>query len=183
MTTIGTRRSSVRAAPSWLLAALLIVLLAACAPGAGTVTTTNNSSDGPAATGANLASVDPADSGRLYAQCMRANGVPDFPDPGPDGQFGLTHGDGGVNQDAPEFRAATEKCRALAPGGEHETLDASAVEQMRAFSLCMRENGLPDFPDPDADGRLRGTGHEAGGPGYQAAFEACRAKLPGGGEH
>ena len=175
----GTRRPSARAASTWLLAALLTVLFAACAPGAGTT----NSSQGPAATGTNLASVDPADAGRLYAQCMRSNGVPDFPDPGPDGKFALTHGEGGVNQDDPEFRAATEKCRVLAPGGEHETLDAAAVEEMRAFSQCMRDNGLPDFPDPDADGRLRGTGHEAEGPGYQAAFEACRAKLPGGGEH
>lgn len=168
--TTGMRRPSVRAASTWLLAALLTVLFAACAQGAGT--------------GTNPASVDPEDAGRLYARCMRDNGVPDFPDPGPDGQFSLTHGEGGIDQDDPEFRAAMEECRDLAPGGEHRTTgDPAYVEQMREFSQCMRDNGLPDFPDPEADGRLRGIGHEEGGPEFQAAMETCREKLPGGGDH
>jgi hypothetical protein len=48
----------------------------------------------------------------------------------------------------------------------------------------MRDNGLPDFPDPDADGRLRGPGHEEqNDPKYRAAMDACRQDLPGGGEH
>jgi hypothetical protein len=48
----------------------------------------------------------------------------------------------------------------------------------------MRDNGLPDFPDPDADGRLRGVGHEQqDNPTYRAAMETCRGKLPGGGQH
>jgi hypothetical protein len=55
---------------------------------------------------------------------------------------------------------------------------------MREFSQCMRENGLPDFPDPDADGRLRGVGHEQqDDPRFREAMETCREKLPGGGEH
>lgn len=117
-----------------------------------------------------------------YARCMRDSGVSDFPDPDPDGRFrGLSH----EHQDNPKFRAAQEKCRDLAPGGEHENIgDPAFVEQMREFSQCMRDNGLPDFPDPDADGRLRGVGHEQQDtPQYRAAFEACRQKLPGGGEH
>jgi hypothetical protein len=149
----------------WILAALLAVVLAACAR--------------PATTGV------PAADGRQYAQCMRDNGVPSFPDPGPDGQFAISHGEGGIDQDDPTFRAAAEKCRALAPGGEHRnTGDPTYVDQMREYSQCMRANGLPDFPDPDAEGRLRGLGHEAqGDPKFQAASAACRGKLPGGGEH
>jgi hypothetical protein len=55
---------------------------------------------------------------------------------------------------------------------------------MRKFSQCMRDNGLPDFPDPDASGQLRGAGHEQQDtPTYRAAMEACRQKLPGGGDH
>jgi len=117
-----------------------------------------------------------------YAQCIRAHGVPDFPDPDPGGQFrGLGH----EQQNNPKFRAAQQACRALAPGGEHEKLgDPAYVNQVRKFAQCMRANGMPDFPDPDAQGRLRGAGHEQqGNPRYSAAFEACRAKLPGGGEH
>jgi hypothetical protein len=117
-----------------------------------------------------------------YAQCMRDNGVPDFADPGPDGRFPeRSH----QEQDDSKFRAATEKCIALAPGGTHEKFgDPVFVEQMRAFAQCMRDNGLPDFPDPDADGRLRGAGHEQrNDPTYRAANDKCRDKLPGGGQH
>jgi hypothetical protein len=113
---------------------------------------------------------------------MRANGVPGFPDPDPNGQFrGLGH----EQQNNPKFRAAQQACRALAPGGEHENFgDPAFVKQMRAFSQCMRANGVPGFPDPDAQGRLRGAGHEQqGDPKFDAAMQACRAKLPGGGNH
>ena len=167
MTTV-MRHSSVRAA-TWLLATLLTVALAACAQAPPTKT--------------NPTPVDPVEAGRLYAQCMRDNGVPNFPDPGPDGRFALEHDK--FNQDDPKFRAALEKCRDLAPGAEHRnTGDPAYVEQMRKFSQCMRDNGLPDFPDPDANGQLRGVGHERqGDPKFQAAMETCRDKLPGGGEH
>jgi hypothetical protein len=117
-----------------------------------------------------------------FAQCMRDNGVPDFRDPDPNGRFrGLSH----EQQNNPKFRAAQQACRDLAPGGEHENFGNPAfVNQMREFSRCMRDNGVPGFPDPDANGRLRGPGHEQQNtPKYRAAFEACRQKLPGGGEH
>jgi hypothetical protein len=149
------RHASIGPRSTWLLAALLAVVLVACAR--------------PAATGTAAA------DGRPYAQCMRDNGVPSFPDPGPDGRFAISHGEGGIDQDDPKFRAAIEVCRELAPGGEHRpTGDPAYVEQMREFSQCMRENGQPEFPDPDADGRLRGVGHEERGPKFQAALESCR---------
>ena len=160
--TTGMRRPSVRAAATWML--FLTVALAACAPAK-----------------ANPAPVDP-EAGRLYAQCMRANGMPDFPDPDAEGRL---RGPGHEAQDDPKFKAAAEACRALAPGGEHRnTNDPAALEQMRKFSQCMRDNGLPDFPDPDADGRLRGLGHEAQDtPTYRAAIGACSKVLPGAGAH
>jgi hypothetical protein len=116
-----------------------------------------------------------------FAQCMRDNGVPDFPDPDADGRFS----EGQHDPDDPKLRGAQEKCRDLAPGGEHQnTGDPAAVEQMREFSRCMRDNGVLDFPDPDAEGRLRGRGHEQqGDPKFRAAMETCRQKLPGGGDH
>ncbi len=120
-------------------------------------------------------------AGRAYAQCIRDNGVPDFPDPDPDGRL---RGPAHEQQGNPKFRAAQEKCRDLAPGGEHQRSDPASVEQMREFSQCMRDNGVPDFPDPDPDGRLRGPAHEQqDDPKFRAAMETCRQKLPGGGEH
>jgi hypothetical protein len=123
-----------------------------------------------------------SEQARKFSQCMRSNGLPDFPDPDANGEL---RGPGHEQEDSPEFRAAQEKCRDLAPGGEHQnTGDPAFVEQMRKFSQCMRANGLPDFPDPDANGQLRGAGHEQErDPKYRAATKTCRKKLPGGGAH
>ncbi len=148
------------------IVAVVVLFVAACG---------SHSSSGPASSG-------DRDRAIAYAQCMRENGVPDFPDPDAQGRL---RGAGHEQQDAPQFVAALEACRDLAPGGEHEKLgDPAFVEQMREFSQCMRENGLPDFPDPDAQGRLRGSGHEQQDtPQFRAAMDACRGKLPSGGEH
>jgi hypothetical protein len=162
----------------WVIAALA----AGAALGAVALLTACGGSSSSAGT---AASAD-QQQGIEYAQCMRDNGVPDFPDPNADGRFSLTHGGDGVDQDDPTFRAAAETCRELAPGGEHQNVgDPTYVEQMRSFSRCMRENGLPDFPDPDANGQLQ-LPHGEGGygdPKVEAAMEKCREKLPGGGEH
>jgi hypothetical protein len=111
---------------------------------------------------------------------MRANGVPDFPDPGPDGRFREPSHE---RQNDPAFVAATEACRALAPGGQHEnTSDPAYVDETRQYAQCVRAHGVPDFPDPGPDGRIRGPSHERqNDPKFVAANEACRSKLPGGG--
>ena len=162
-----TRRSRFLAAsPAAPILAAVILVATACG---------SSSSNGAASSG---------DRGQAlaYAKCMRENGVSDFPDPDAQGRL---RGAGHEQQDDPQFRAAMEACRGLAPGGEHEKLgDPAFVEQMRKFSQCMRKNGLPDFPDPDAQGRLRGPGHEQQDtPQFRAAMDVCRGKLPGGGEH
>jgi hypothetical protein len=153
---------------TWLLA--FTVVLSACSPGGGGSPNTNPSS------------TDRQAAGRLYAQCMRDNGVPEFPDPDANGDF---RGSGHEQQNDPKFKAATEKCRELAPGGEHQKPgDPAYVEQMRKFSQCMRDNGVPAYPDPDPNGQLRGSGHEQqDDPKFKAATEKCSAQLPGGGGH
>ncbi len=101
--TTGTRRPTVRAVRTWLLAALVLTLaLSACSKGHGAAPT-----------------VDPSqrEAARKYAQCMRDNGVPDFPDPDAKGQ--LT-GAGHEQRDAPKFLAAQQTCKPKLPGrGNH----------------------------------------------------------------
>jgi hypothetical protein len=124
-----------------------------------------------------------SDQARKYAQCIRDNGVPDFPDPDANGQF---RGAGHEQQNNPKFQAATEACRNLAPGGTHEQDRGSPafVAQARKFAECIRENGVPDFPDPGPDGTFRGARHELqGDPKFQAVLQTCQSKLPGGGAH
>jgi hypothetical protein len=124
------------------------------------------------------------DKRRAYAQCMRDNGVSDFPDPNPNGEYGAGHE--AISRDDPKFKAANEKCRDLLPAGDkHDVVGPETVQNMVKFAQCMRDNGVPDFPDPGADGKfprdLEQKAHND--PKFQAASEKCRKDLPqhGGG--
>ena len=119
-----------------------------------------------------------------FARCMRENGV-DMPDPEAGGRPGFRFG---ADVDQQKVQAAMEKCQDKLPnGGQGPQLNPEQAEQMRVLAKCMRENGVPDFPDPDADGRVRiGTGGNAidiGDPAMKAALEKCRQHAPqfGGG--
>ena len=125
------------AKPLLLAAALLTALaLAAC----------GGSSSSPGS-GAKLA----AAHGRFvaFSQCMRAHGVPNFPDPSSSGGIQITQGSG-VNPFSPAFKAAQGKCRKLLPGGGPGGGKPSAQteKQMLAISVCMRAHGVTGFPDP-----------------------------------
>lgn len=51
-----------------------------------------------------------------FARCMRAHGVPDFPDP--NGQAGQLGPGSGINPDSPQFQSALNgACKPLAPPG------------------------------------------------------------------
>jgi hypothetical protein len=124
------------------------------------------------------------DKRRAYAQCMRDNGVSNFPDPDPNGRFGAGHD--AINRDDPTFKAANEKCRDLLPAGDkHDVVGPETVQNLVKFAQCMRGNGVPDFPDPDAQGKFPRDAEEKAhsDPQFQAASEKCRKDLPqhGGG--
>ena len=75
---------------------------------------------------------------------MRANGVPNFPDPQPGGGFSFPV------SPAPAFAAAKAKCQKLLPnGGAPPPFDPQALVQLRQIAVCMRRHGVPDFPDPE----------------------------------
>ena len=78
-----------------------------------------------------------------FARCMRANGVPNFPDPKPGGGFRFPA------SPAPAFAAAKAKCQKPLPnGGAPPQFDPQALVQLRQIATCMRHHGVPDFPDP-----------------------------------
>ena len=109
-----------------------------------------------------------------FAECMREHGVPDFPDP-VDGRITLRSGG-----DPAAMQAAQEACQELAPGGGRTTPQMQG--QIIAFSQCMREHGVPDFPDPEGPGRLlipRTIDVES--PQFEQARQACQGKLRGSG--
>lgn len=57
------------------------------------------------------------------------------------------------------------------------------ADQARKFAACMRENGMPNFPDPDANGEFDISGLAGGGGDrgkVRAALEKCQDLRPPG---
>jgi hypothetical protein len=84
---------------------------------------------------------------------MRANGVPNFPDPGP---HGYQPAPGGTLAQSPAFQGATDACEKYLPASGHSppTPESVRVEEI-ALAKCMRAHGVPDFPDPNASGNIQ----------------------------
>ena len=80
-----------------------------------------------------------------FSECMRANGVSDFPDPNASGEFPSY----GASVSPAVWKKASAACKALQPPG---TLSAKLTPAQESaalkFAQCIRENGVPDFPDP-----------------------------------
>jgi hypothetical protein len=51
-----------------------------------------------------------------YSACMRAHGIPKFPDPTQDGGGVGIQISGNIGQHTPQFKAANQACRSLQPG-------------------------------------------------------------------
>lgn len=61
----------------------------------------------------------------------------------------------------------------------------------QAYSACMRKHGVPNFPDPDAEGRIkitsgrtadgRTTGVDVNSPQFEKAQQTCQKLQPNGG--
>lgn len=121
-----------------------LVLLAAC-------------SSSPSSTGASGSSTsDGSTNSQLlaFSQCMRSHGLANFPDPQPssNGKFPSAQ-DLGVSQS--QYQTAEIACQNLLPVGANDQFPPAEVQQllvgMRAFSQCMRANGVPNWPDPSVN--------------------------------
>jgi hypothetical protein len=103
--------------------------------------TTNSTATADNSAGKNLSKQEKAVK---FAECMRANGVPHFPDPDPKGEFNF-----GVDVTPDVWTKAVDACKALKPPG---ALSAKRTPKEQSSSLrfaqCVREHGVKDFPDP-----------------------------------
>jgi hypothetical protein len=139
----------------WPLAALamIAVIVAGCGNGsAGTGIST------PASGGNGTASIH--EKAVKFAECMRANGVSGFPDPDPSGALTI---DGVVNGSSLDPSSVAWKqgigaCKDMEPPG---FTGGKVTPQHRTarlkFAQCVRDNGVPDFPDPTPNGPLVDT--------------------------
>ncbi|HEU5315597.1 MAG TPA: hypothetical protein VFX49_05770 [Chloroflexota bacterium] len=121
--------------------------------------------------------------GVKFAECMRKNGVREFPDPDAAGTLTVDQIANGssLDTDSAAFKRAISACRDLQPAGF--TGSKRSPEQQKAaiqFAQCIRANGVKDFPDPDPDGPMIDTNRipSAERPGgmdvLHAAMEKCR---------
>jgi hypothetical protein len=124
-----------------------------------------------------------------YAQCMRSNGEPGFPDP--DSQ-GLFQNFGPVDINSPRYLPATKACGHLLPAYQAGPVQQrQTLSRQLKYAACFRAHGFPDFPDPVQmpNGNIEGVGPGgAVGPGrgigtnspqYKSAQQACLPFLTG----
>jgi hypothetical protein len=136
------------------MVALISVMSAGC--GSNAPSETGTASTGAGSTGASNASnsattssgadkkLTARDKAVRFAECIRAHGVSDFPDPNEKNEF-----DYGVSVTPAVWKQATTACKDLQPPG---TLSSKRTSKQQSaalrFAECIRENGVKDFPDP-----------------------------------
>ena len=90
--------------------------------------------------------VGPSPQGIKYSDCLRAHGVPDFPDLNANGSVSLPSS---INTQAPAFESAQQACASLRPGGSSRPpISLTQQKSFVANAQCLRKHGIPDFPDP-----------------------------------
>jgi hypothetical protein len=156
------------------LAALALVALISAGCGSNAPSETGTASN--SGTGAAKKATD-QNKAVKFAECIRAHGVPHFPDPDAKGDSNI-----GIDVTPEVWKRAVDACKDLEPPG---ALSARRTPKEQKASLrfaqCMRDHGMKDFPDPVDGEPLIDTTRipSAAGrgahsiPGFQAAVEKC----------
>lgn len=99
-----------------------------------------------------------------FSSCMRTHGVTNFPDP----RVINTPGQQSIRQEAtpvaranaPKFKAAQQACQGIMPApsnispAQQAAQQHARVQDRLAFARCLRDHGVPNFPDPTSQGHL-----------------------------
>jgi hypothetical protein len=125
-----------------LAALAMIAMVAVISAGCGGTGSSGNTSTASSDSTATTADIHA--QGVKFADCMRENGVPDFPDPDASGDFVY-----GVSVSPEQWMKTLDACKDLQPPGSLSA-DRTPEQQSAAleFAQCVRDNGVPDFPDP-----------------------------------
>ena len=170
-----------------LAAVAMVAVVAVISAGCGGTRSSGGTSTA-SSSGTNAAS--PHAKAVKFAECMRANGVSDFPDPDASGELTIDAVANGSRLDTSTaaFEQAMSACKDLEPPGftGHKR---SAEEQKAAlkFAQCVRDNGVKDFPDPTPDGplidtnRIPSTARDGGMNILNAATRKCGDYAKGAG--
>jgi hypothetical protein len=123
-------------------------------------------SSSPGAAGRGSPGNSAVGSAVAYSACMRSHGVPNYPDPGSDGNLPKGNAQAfGISNS--QYQAAERACRHLLPSSDtgftasltqcletgdcpHAMVQRALTEGLR-FARCMRNQGVPNWPDPTID--------------------------------
>jgi hypothetical protein len=182
-----TRRLGVLAATAGL--ALLTAACGASSGGTSSASGTPSSAGTPASGAGGGTSAYLADKLGL-ARCLRAHGVPNFPDPDSSGQ---EPADTKQLISSPQGQAAVGACSYWNDRVHNDVAGSVAAENQATeaeyvrFAHCMRSHGLPNFPDPTiAEGRVEfllnpsQDGFDPHSPQVLAKARQCESVLPAG---
>jgi len=155
-------------------------------------TSSNSSSSGSGGSGsASSSSASPDSQAVAYSACVRAHGVPNFPDPKVSTNGNEVKVAIGINPSIsgnPHFQSAQQACRKLLPGGgpgagSNQQISPQEQSQYLKAAACIRSHGIPNFPDPTFSGggvHVSQKGINLHSPQARAAEEACQSLIPGG---
>jgi hypothetical protein len=170
------RTTPIMAAPALLAcgAALAVsALLAGCGSGAGSGA--GNGGAGPIA----QSSATPDTTTEAIVHCYRSHGDPSFPDPVYDPNDGRWHFAISPGS-APE--STQQACRHLFPSvNASPPVPLAQFQQLVRLAQCIRQHGVPNWPDPDPDGSFPLPPSIQKGRVTSAAMTACQRYMPAGG--
>ena len=142
-------------------------------------------SSAPPSTGGNThaAATTNRDQAVKFSECMRKNGIRDFPDPDASGALAIDTiaNRTSVDTNSTAFAQARSACKELEPPGF--TGNKRSPEQQQAalrFAQCIRNSGVKDFPDPAPDApiidtdRIPSANQPGGMDALHAAMQKCR---------
>jgi hypothetical protein len=175
-----TRRAGVLAATVGLL-----LLTAACGSGGSSASSTSSTSS-TSSSGTGGVSAAYVSDKLGFARCLRAHGVPDYPDPNASGQEP-------PNSKqlifSPQGQAAVGACSSWSNRIQNDVAagNQAVMGEYVRFAHCMRTHGLPGFPDPmNAEGRVEFVlsasqdGFDPHSPQVLAKAHQCESVLPAG---
>jgi hypothetical protein len=152
---------------------------------------TSTSSTAAGSSGGSGSSGSPESQAVAYSACVRAHGVPNFPNPKVSTNGSEVKVAIGINPSIssnPHFKSAQQACRKLLPGGgpgsgsNHQITPQEQSQYLRA-AACIRSHGIPNFPDPTFSGGGVHIEHQRPNersPAFKAAVQACESLIPGG---
>jgi hypothetical protein len=115
---------------------------------------------------------------KKYVRCMEAQGFKSS-DPDSEGRHTF-EGDPAALKADPEFAAAQKECQrhSLPVPAELERrnqpkLSAEEIKKRKRYATCMQEQGAPDFPDVDSEGRSSEEVWNQTGSGAKRASRIC----------